>query len=281
MIVVVGMVICVVTGHAEVVVDLHEEPLVNAYLADSRRPRPSGGLVDSLAKSNLPVAGLWFIPRYQADKLTPGDSTYFSIRNEGLVATTVQAEFFDVEYGLETTETYELDRHEVHPVAVKFVPNLTIGHDGYARGFVRITSVVPIAVDFFQLETRNAFAVGGVGYVTDDFCTRWNARFLRFDAEGGTTLSMMINGPQGPRPGDPATVIGDVYSEAGTFLGSLTIRTDEWSIEVPVHDLVSPGTEFGVVELAINSIFVPAGIVEVRHEALGQYSVGHWAYCTD
>jgi hypothetical protein len=92
---------------------------------------------------------------------------------------------------------------------------------------------------------------------------------------------MMINGPQGLRPADPVTVLGDAYSEAGVFLGSFTIRTDQWSIEVPVHDIVPPGENFGVVELAINSLFLPAGIVEVRHRALGQFSVGHWAMCAD
>jgi hypothetical protein len=277
----VGLLIVTGAGHAEVIVDLHKQPLVGAFLDEREQDPPTGGLVEPAEKANRPAAGFWIIPHYEADMLAPGDSTYFSVRNEGPLPATVYAEFFDVEYQLETTQTYELDSREVQPVAVKFVPDLTIGDDGYARGFIRVFSVAPVAVDFFQLETRNAFAVGGVGYVTDDFCTRWNARFLRFDVAGGTTLSIMVNGPQGSSSSDPATVLGDVYSESGTFLGSFSIRTDEWSLQTPINDLIPPGVEFGVVELAINSLFTPAGIVDVRHEALGAYSVGLPAVCMD
>ncbi len=175
---------------AAVLVDLHDQPLVESVLESSRQPRPIGGLVGKVTKSNQPAAGQWFITHYAADKLNDGDSTFFSIRNEGLVASTVAVEFFDVDFELQTTETYDLEPRELEAVAVRNVPNLTIAGDGYARGFLRMTSLVPITVDTFQLETRNAFASGSVGFVTEDFCTRWNARFLRFGTSGGTTSSI-------------------------------------------------------------------------------------------
>jgi len=279
--VVVSTLVGAAAAQAEVVIDLHDRPLVATVLGSRVGPPPTGGLVATEAKSNTPAAGQWFVPHYAADKLHDGDSTFFSIRNEGLVAASVAVEFFDVDFQLQTTQTYDLEPREVKSVAVRNVPNLTIGAGGYARGFLRMTSLAPILVDVFQLETRNAFAAGGVAFVTEDFCTRWNARFLRFGTSGGTTLSMMVNGPQGTRPFDPVTVAGDVYSESGDFVGSFSIRTDEWSFEVAIHDLVPTGVDFGVVELVVNSVFLPSGIVEVQHQALGQFSVGYWAACMD
>jgi len=266
---------------AAFVVELHNQPLVEAILEGRGVPPSAGGVVDAAVKANKPAEGQWFIPYFKADKLHDGDSTYFAIRSEGFLPSTVVAEFFDVRSNLQTTESYDLEPREVKTVAVKHVPNLTIGGDGYARGFLRISSLVPVVVDYFQLETRNAFAVGGAGFVIGDFCTRWNARFLRFGSSGGTTLSIMVNGPQGVQPSDPVTVAGDAYTESGEFISSFTIRTDEWALEISVHELISAGVDFGVVELAINSMFLPAGIVELQHQALGQFSVGHWAACMD
>jgi hypothetical protein len=153
--------------------------------------------------------------------------------------------------------------------------------DGYTRGFLRMTALSDVSVDYFQMDTENAFAVGGNGFILDDFCTRWSARFLRFAGDGGTVLTMMVNGPQGSQPADLATVIGNVYSEAGEFISSFEIRTDEYALKIPVHDLLPPDVDFGVVELIVNSLFVPSAIIEVQHQALGQFSVGHRAVCTD
>jgi hypothetical protein len=268
-------------SNAEVLVERTNEPLVESVLRARGESPPVGGLVAPPAKSNVPAEGQWFIPHYRADKLQVGDSTYFAVRSEGALPSTALAEFFDVRSVLQTTESYDLQPREVKTVAIKLVPNLPIDGDGYTRGFLRISSLVPVSVDYFQLETRNAFAVGGVGFVIDDFCTRWNSRFLRFDPSGGTTLSMMINGPRGALSSDPVTVAGDVYTEGGAYVGSFGIRTDEWSVVLPIHNLMPSGLEFGVVELVINSTFSPAGIIEVQHQALDQFSVGHWAICMD
>ena len=283
-----SLVICVLValswstaGIAEVLIELHDRPFdMTSLVSDDEHPA-TGGLATAPRKANQPLQGQWFVPYFRADKQTDGDSTFFAIRSEGALPSPVVAEFFDVHSQVQTTETYDLDPREVRTVAVKHVPNLAVGGDGYARGFLKITSLVPITVDYFQLETRNDFAVGGVGFVVGDFCTRWSARFLRFGASGGTTLSMMINGPQGTSPADPVTVAGNVFTESGDPVGSFSIRTDEWALQLPVHELVPEGLDFGVVELIINSTFLPAGIVEVQHQTFGRFSVGHWAICMD
>ena len=276
-----GLLLWTGAATAEVVVELHDRPLIGSSIDVRVAIPPAGGVVDAATKANRPQSGQWFIPRFEADKLSEGDSTYFSIRSEAILPSAVVIDYFDVHANLQTTETIELESREVRSFALKYIPNLLIDGDGYARGFIRITALAPVTVDYFQLETRNAFAVGGVGFDIGDFCTRWNARFLRFGSSGGTTLSMMINGPQGIRPFDPVTVLGDIYSENGEFLASFSLRTNEWSLEIPIHDLVPAGVDFGVVELVVNAHFLPAGIIEVRHQALGQFSVGHWAICTD
>jgi hypothetical protein len=270
-----------VAVYGSVVLEWHDQPLVDAVVETIDDARPTGGLLQLPSKANRPAEGLWFIPHFKADKLNPGDTTYFSVRNESLLPSEVTVEYFDVRSALQTTQRFELESRRLKNVALRLVPNLPIAGDGYTRGFARISTFVPVTVDSYQLETRNAFAVGGLGFTTDDFCTRWNARFLKFESAGGTILTVMVNGPQGNRPNDLVTLAGDVYTEAGEFVGSFSIRTDEWSMEIPIHDLIPQGVDFGVVELVVNSVYLPAGIIEIRHQALGRYSVGHWAVCTD
>jgi hypothetical protein len=266
---------------AEVLVKTHDQPLVESFLENRDASNQVGGLADADGKSNRPAAGQWFIPYYRADLLQEGDSTYFSIRNESNFPQSVVVEFFDVGFDLDATQTYEIDSREVRAVAVKHVPHLTMGGDGYARGFIRMNAPSLVTVDYFQLETRNAFATGETGWALTDLCTRWSARFLRFGAEGGTTLAVMVNGPRGNRPSDPATIIGDLYSEAGDFITSFEVFTDEYALEIEIHDLIPPRVDFGVVELVINAVYTPSGIIEVQHQALGSFSIGHRGICRD
>ena len=268
-------------ANAAVVIDIDDQPATVAPTDAGTAAREPGGLVDVDPKGNRPAQGQWFIPYYEADRLHDGESTYFAIRNQAGLPTQVLAEFFNVAFELQTTQTYDLESREVKTVAVKHVPNLPMELDGYTRGVLRMTAVSDVSVDYFQLDTDNAFAVGGNGFTLDDFCTRWSARFLRFAGEGGTVLSMMVNGPQGSQPADLATVLGNVYSESGEFVSSFEIRTDEYAFKVAVHDLVPPDVSFGAVELIVNSVFLPSAIIEVQHQALGEFSVGHRAVCTD
>ena len=267
---------------AEVVVQIHDEPLVSAAVRTQMASPPQvGGLAAASAKSNVPDDGYWFVPFFEADMVVPGDSTFFSVRNDDALANTVALEYFDVHFNFQFDDTIELAPHEIRSVALRNVAGLAVDPDGYARGMVRIGPQAPIFVDSFQLETRNAFAVGGVGTLIDDFCSQWHARFLRFAAAGGTQLVFLVNGPLGGDPGDPVTISGDIYAENGDFINSFTVRTDEWTFAISVHDFVLGGLEFGTVELVITSQFSPSGFVEVRHQALGEFSVGHPGVCAD
>lgn len=277
----IAMLLIAGVADAAVVIEIHDQPLMVSLPEGRDDARAGGDLFDAESKANRPAQGQWFIPYFKADRLHDGESTYFAIRNEEGLPTSVLVEFFDVAFELQTTQTYDLESREVKTVAVKHVPNLPIDLDGYARGFLRMTASRAVSVDYFQMDTENAFAVGGNGFILDDFCTRWSARFLRFSEEGGTVVTMMVNGPQGTLPSDLATVVANVYSEAGVFVSSFEIRTDEYALEIAIHDLLPPDVDFGVVELIVNSVYTPSGIVEVQHQALGQFSVGHWAVCTD
>jgi len=281
MVFLIAMVVWVGVARAEVVVKTHDQPLVESFLENRDATVLRGGLVDADVKSNQPASGHWFIPYFRADLLQEGDSTYFAIRNETGAQQSVVVEFFDVRFSLDAIQTYVLGSREVRTVAVKHVPGLTMGGDGYARGFIRMSAPSLVTVDYFQLESRNAFATGETGWAITDLCTRWSSRFLRFGSEGGTTLSVMVNGPRGNRPSDPPTIIADVYSEAGVFIISFEVFTDEYAFELSVHDLIPSALDFGVVELAINAVHSPSGIIEVQHQALDQFSVGHRGICRD
>ncbi len=92
-----------VSGTA-VVVEIHDQPLVESFLEDRDATNQRGGLADADGKSNRPASGQWFIPYYRADLLQEGDSTYFAIRNESNFTTSVVAEFFDVKFDLDATQ---------------------------------------------------------------------------------------------------------------------------------------------------------------------------------
>jgi hypothetical protein len=280
-VVLVPLIVWTVGASAEVRLEIHHEPLVQSFLDGRTVEPPVGGLVDPATKSNRPNEGQWVIPYFEADKIEPGDTTYFSVRNESGLPTVVQVQYSDVYFNIQRTDTLELAPRQMVPIALNSVPNLTLDADGYARGFIHVFPLRAVAVDVFHLDTRGNFATGGLGYVDDEWCTRWSARFLRFTAAGGTSLIMLINGPQGSGSGDPVSILGDVFTENGDFVNSFTIRTDQYAIELPMEAFGTGGVDFGYIELAINSRFLPAGLVELRHDALGRFSVGLPAVCTD
>jgi hypothetical protein len=233
------------------------------------------------APSTRPDDGFWFVPKYRVDTTAFGDTTLWSARNEsgGTVFLTVQ--YFDVFFQLVADQDFEMPGRSLVSVNVRDVPGLDVDPDGFARGFVRMDATGPISADMMQVDTANNFATGSVANVIPDFCSSWQVRFLSFVPGQGSVVSFLINGPRGADPGDPTSVFGDVYDEAGNFINSFAIRTDEWIFDVDILDFVLGDVSFGTVELLLLAINNPAGLVSVSHSAEGRFSVGLPAVCTD
>lgn len=276
----------VTAAHAAVRITLHERPLL-AEARASRAARLPGDLevaskrAVEAAPASEPAATFWFVPRFLVDTTTAGDTTLFGVRNEGESSIELTVQYYDVFFSLQRTDTFEVNAHGILPVNVRDVAGLAVDPDGFARGFVRINPNGPISVDYFQVDTSDNFASANTAFTTTaDFCTEWQVRFLSFDPQG-SIVSVLVNGPHGSDSTDPPTVVGDVYDEAGAFINSFTIRTDQWVFDIAVLDFVLGGVHAGSVELMIDATFSPSGLATVAHSAAGRFSVGLQGVCKD
>lgn len=270
---------------AEVRIELHDEPLVNRYriaraAATDIRMSPAGPSLFSRGEPGAsPTGDFWFIHRYFVDTTSFGDTTLWSARNESLATVSLTAQYFDVFFVGQQQQDFSLDPNELVPVNVRDVGGLPIDPDGFARGFVRLGPNGPISADVIQVDTSQNFATASLGSRLEDFCGDWQVRFVSFGQS--SILSFLVNGPRGPDPGDPATVVGDVYNEAGSFVNSFTLRTDEWVFDRAASELVVGGLNNGTIELTVLSLNAPPGLVFVNHSAEGRFSVGYRAVCRD
>lgn len=271
------------SARAEVIVTLHAEALV----PDTERTRPEGiaelpaGQASVRSGIGVPSSAWHFAIWYEVDTMNPADSTLWAVRNERTsVDVMITVEYFDVKFKLQKTEVFTIKPHGVKTRNVRDVVGLAVDPDGFARGFVRVMPDGAISMDSFQVDFNNNFATGGVAFAASEGCKNWSVRFLRFFAGAGTFLNILSGGPLGIG-GDP-TLVGNVYNEAGDFMNSFAVRTDDYAFKLAVHDFVVGGLDFGSVELVFDTTRASDhGWVAVGHPALGRFSIGSRGICTD
>jgi hypothetical protein len=270
---------------AQVVIELHDQPLLPHDRAARNAPEPEsgGGLAAPRlgTRNNTPSTQFWFIPRFNVDTTAFGDTTLWAVRNEGGADVDVAVEYFNSVFSSQRVDMFTLVPNQVKTVNIRDVPGLAVDPDGFARGFVRMMPTGPVSVDSLQVDTTDNFAQGSVSWTINDFCADWMGRFASFGPGQGSVFTFLVNGPRGSDPTDMPTIVGDVYNESGTFINSFTIRTSQWVFSIEILDLVLGGVTFGSVELSIDSTFSPAGILSVSHSAEGRFSVGLRGICRD
>lgn len=271
---------------AEVVIERSDVPIPD--LRSLRLP-PVSDLAGSLIpKGNEPDDATWFIPQFKVDTrgTALGSSTFFSIRNEGDTNTIVQVEYFGTVLAppRQSSARYALIPDQIVSVNVRDVSGLAVGPDRFKRGIIRITPSPddPISVDVFQVDAANNFATGNVAFTARDFCDFWQVRFLDFGGASGSVMTILVNGPRGMGAANPPTISGTVFNQQGQPVNTFNLRTDQWSLEIPILDLVTGNqTKFGSVELVLNAAGNPGGVVSVVHSAFGKFSVGSEGVCKD
>lgn len=279
---------------AEVLVEVSPHPLAGgAHVGRTAEISEPADAPAARPKRNTP-AQYWYIPRFRVDRRRSGDTTLLAIRTPSvfppcdnvLCTHNVGITFYDAHHTEVHAERLNLGPHRVVTFNLRDIPNLTVDPDGFARGMVSVGALLPISVDYFQVDTSQSFATGGEAFSSHEFCESWAARFLSFGPGQTSVLSFFVREPKGASPTNPPTVRGEIYDEAGTFVNSFVIRTDEWSFDVEVEEIVLPGTSFGVVELTIFDDYAvatldPGGMVTVTHSAQDRFSIGTRAICTD
>jgi len=265
---------------AEVIIETSLEPIDLEAAANVTMTLPLEQPESSLlTKGGVPLNGIWLVP-FAIDDTTPdASSTLFAMRNESGAPVDVSVDYYDARFNLLTSEMFTLAPDQVQTRNLRAIPAL-INPGNIAEGVVQFLPNGQISVDFFQLDVAGNFATGNLGLDESDFCTDWMARFVRFPGSSeGSRITFLVNGPLGA--GGGPTVSGNVYDEPGNFVNSFTITTDDWFFEVVSDDLVVGATNFGSMEITLNTLIVPRGTIYVEHSAFGLYSLGTRAICKD
>lgn len=268
-------------GSADVVIELGTQPQAPNHASELRARSEATRPVAKV----VPSSSSWYLPFEIDDSVPGGANTLFAVRNEredGL-SVSLRIDYVGPDNVDIVTETPTVADHAVFTRNVRDVPAL-VASGARRVGYVRIiplTVLGPVSVDYFRVDGGQNYASGGAAFTADGFCAQWQARFLRFPGDSATTLTFLINGPLGSDPTDDPTVVADVYNEAGGFLNSFTVRTDDYVFEITAADVVGAGNDFGTMEIVLDSIYSPPGLVAVAYRAFGRFSVGSMAVCRD
>lgn len=226
------------------------------------------------------------VPSYLVDTLSPGGtSTLYAVRN--LTADTVNAdvEYFDAQGTSLRTDAITLDPRETRTVNVRDVVGLPADGDGYARGYIEISTAgdphqVPVlGGDFFQIDVADNFATGDkLVRRSTDLCDESSIRFLAFPFAGsGTRLTIWIANPLGSGIGDPASFVVRVYDENGNLQGSpIGVVTANHALQLDASVFTGP-LAFGFLRFDFSASF--GGVAYTEAQAGGRFSVGMTGQC--
>ncbi len=228
------------------------------------------------------------LPLYVVDNSNSnGVTTLIAVRNASNNAIRAGFRYVSVDRAVILTDNVLLDPRETVTRNLRDFTGLPTTNGSLKTGIVTVTALDPITSseitagvltgDYFYADLSNNFASGDVLVDgSDGFCQNWDTRFFNGGAfSGGTTFT--ITTLQNSVDGVLRTVAaGDVYTEAGTFVGSVQITSNQIASQVSSTQLGLPA--FGTIEW-----FLPqgTGIVGVTLKAEGRYSVGMPGYCLD
>jgi hypothetical protein len=226
------------------------------------------------------------VPSYRVDTLNPsGTTTLYAVRNLTDSAVTAHLEYFDVSGTSQRADSITLDPNDTQTVNVRDVAGLAADLDGYARGYVEISTAgdphqTPVlGGDFFQVDVADNFATGDkLVRSSTDLCTESSIRFLAFPSAGsGTRLAVWLVNPRGAGLGDPASFTVQAFDENGTPQGSsFSIHTADKTLELEAADFAG-ALAFGFLRFDFSAS--NGGVVYSEAQAEGRYSIGMTNQC--
>jgi len=216
-----------------------------------------------------------------------GPTTLLAVRNEK--DTDLDLNVFASGGGtVSLNRSYLLDPMEVKTLNLRDVLQGLLDPDGFRRGALTAedggrleaadTTPESLSGDFFNVNPGESFATGGNlggNRQTEAFgCRTVTTRFLVGGVfTGGTVVSAYVGLARGDGPDDPPTVVGTVYDEPGTELGTfeLKMQSGTHSLRFNAADVIPPGASFGSMRLEFQGT---QGNVFTEHSASGLFSVG-------
>ncbi len=230
-------------------------------------------------EGSIPI--LQFLPRFHVDTTGFSDTTLWSARNYIGLPASLRVTYFTMSGANQQVSNFTLAPFEVVSVNIRDVVGLAVNGLGIADGYVEFSTNDSIAFDAFQVDVSQDFASAPSIVSFSDFCTHWSSRFIEFTPGESSILTFFVNGAQGTNPGNPATVTGTVFDEAGNSIQDFSIFSSFLSFTIDTSTLVPPSLSAGVLALNIDSALSPNGYVSVEHKADGKFSVSLPAACTD
>ncbi|MEM7583822.1 MAG: hypothetical protein AAF560_10615 [Acidobacteriota bacterium] len=245
--------------------------------------------VDSMSRlpTKLDLAGSRLsLPYFEIDMMnTEGATTLFALRNVTDAPVNVQVVYagFDGDL-LEPPTGLVLGPKETVTTNLRFEGPFPVDPDGFSRGtvvFVAEGNARVIVGDYFQVIPDQDFASGDRLLNVDendanyDLCKLTESRFLNGGAfTGGSTFTIVSQSPGGIGVEAEATVLADVYDQAGNLHEVCQIFTDQLVMRFPIEQLTDQ--DFGTVELTFVN---DNGQVITEFDATNRFSVGVRGVC--
>ncbi len=226
------------------------------------------------------------VPRFSVDKTSGvGTTTLYAVRNLTNSPVSAGVEYFTTTGVSQRTETFNLGPYQTHTVNIRDVPGLAVSMEGFAEGYVLITTagnpdMTPVlAGDFFQVDVGNNFATGDKLFRIIQRCTKASVRFLNLPLPGsGTDLTVWIDNPRGTGGGDPPSFSVQAYDEAGNLVGSpVNIKTISHSLRFNYSTFT--GLDFGTLKFNFSNS--GGGVVYAEASTQGRFSIGVSGQCDE
>lgn len=243
-----------------------------------------------MIRASLATPGVFLesllVPFYLVDTTSPvGTTTLFAVRNLTGDTVSAEVEYFTVLGASQRTDPLTLDPFETVTVNLRDVGGLAASGDGFARGFVEVSTagnpdLTPVlGGDYFQVDVGDDFATGDQLVRRIELCDRASLRFLEFPLPGsGTRLTVWIANPRGTGAADPVSFTVSVLDESGNVVGGLIgFKTNRHALDFQATDFT--GLNFGTLRFDFSNS--SGGTVYAEASAQGRFSVGVTSQCDE
>ncbi|MEO1084969.1 MAG: hypothetical protein AAFY88_12060, partial [Acidobacteriota bacterium] len=241
------------------------------------------------------------VPLFEVDTTDPAaTTTLWALRNDSLESVDVEVLYYepDAPQAFQRRDVFTLAAKSIKTVNIRFVENLEVGPDGFARGYVIFRALTDgfdqLQGDYFLITPGQNFASGfrminiDEGSVHNELCRKATIRFMRGGGfSGGTTYRVWFEADT-PPSGAQTVVNYAVFDEQGNLIIEAELPVEESAFDVDIATLLGPfqgQVNFGAVEFSFSgSVGTPPrnrlGTVSGVLDALGSYSVGIEASCS-
>ncbi|HLE83957.1 MAG TPA: hypothetical protein VJG13_06435 [Thermoanaerobaculia bacterium] len=243
-----------------------------------------------MIRASLATPGVFLesllVPFFLVDRTSPvGTTTLFAVRNLTGDTVSAEVEYLTVTGASQRTDPLTLDPFETVTVNLRDVGGLTASGDGFARGFVEVSTagnpdLTPVlGGDYFQVDVGDDFATGDQLVRRIELCDRASLRFLEFPLPGsGTRLTVWIANPRGSGGADPVSFTVRVLDESGNVVGGLIgVKTNRHALDFQATDFT--GLNFGTLRFDFSNS--SGGTVYAEASAQGRFSVGVTSQCDE